>query len=75
MEHYRESVDFVNANVDQAAALVGSYDIVPEAVAKKALPGCNIVFFERLRHERQAVRLPERAVPAKSPVGWRLASR
>lgn len=44
MEHYRESVDFVNANVDQAAALVGSYDIVPEGVAKKALPGCNIVF-------------------------------
>ena len=44
MEHYRESVDFVNANVDQAAALVGSYDIVSEGVAKKALPGCNIVF-------------------------------
>ena len=26
-----------------AAALVGKYDIVPEAVALKALPECNIV--------------------------------
>ena len=41
--HYAESVDFVNDNVAQAAELVGSYDIVPAAVAEKALPECNIV--------------------------------
>lgn len=44
LEHYQESVEFVNANTDDAAALVGKYDIVPEAVAKKALPACNITF-------------------------------
>lgn len=44
--HYCESVEFVNANTDEAAALVGGYDIVPEAVAKKALPACNITFVD-----------------------------
>lgn len=44
--HYRESVEFVNTNTDEAAALVGGYEIVPEAVAKKALPACNITFVD-----------------------------
>ena len=39
---YADSVDFVNENVEAAAALSGSYDIVPEPVAKKAIPACNI---------------------------------
>ena len=43
LSHYAESVQFVQDNLDEAAKLVGSYDIVPEAVAKKALPACNIV--------------------------------
>lgn len=46
MQHYKDSVDFVNADVDAAAELVGSYDIVPAAVAKQALPACNIVCIE-----------------------------
>ena len=44
MDNYAASVEYVNSDVDGAAALVGSFDIVPEAVAKKALPACNIVF-------------------------------
>jgi NitT/TauT family transport system substrate-binding protein len=44
LEKYEASVRFVNANNDEAAALVGAYDIVPEAVAQKALPECNIVY-------------------------------
>ena len=44
MNHYEESVEFVNSNVDEAAALVGKYDIVPEGVAKKAIPACNITY-------------------------------
>lgn len=44
LAHYRESVEYVNANVGEAAKLVGGYDIVPEAVAAKALPACNITF-------------------------------
>ena len=43
LEEYKASVEFVNTNVDEAAKLVGSYDIVAEGVAKKALPYCNIV--------------------------------
>lgn len=41
---YDASVKYVNANTDEAAKLVGGYDIVGEPVAKKALPLCNITF-------------------------------
>ena len=40
---YAESVDWVNDNTADAAALIGGYDIVDAAVAEKALPYCNIV--------------------------------
>ena len=43
LERYASSVDFVNADTDQAAKLVGQYEIVTEEVAKKALPECNVV--------------------------------
>ena len=42
---YKASTEFVNANVDEAAALVAGYEIVPkEPIAQKALPECNITF-------------------------------
>lgn len=43
LDRYAASVDYVNANVAEAAQLVGNYDIVPAAVAEKAIPECNIV--------------------------------
>lgn len=43
LNEYQASTEYVNANIDEAAALIGGYDIVPEPVAKKALPYCNIV--------------------------------
>ena len=43
LKDYAESVDWVNANTADAAALVGEYGIVDAAVAEKALPYCNIV--------------------------------
>lgn len=46
MDAYAASVTFVNENNDEAAALIAGYDIVPEAVAKAALPYCKIVFVE-----------------------------
>lgn len=46
LEHYQESVQFVNSNVEEAAQLVGQYGIVTEAIALQALPECNIVFIE-----------------------------
>ena len=46
LDSYQESVDYVNANLSDAAALIEKYDIVPAAVAEKALPYCNIAFIE-----------------------------
>lgn len=43
LDQYAASVDYVNANVDEAAALIEQYDILKAPVAKKALPFCNIV--------------------------------
>ncbi len=43
MDRYAESVEFVTTNVAEGAQLVGKYDIVPAAVAEKAIPECNIV--------------------------------
>lgn len=40
---YGESVDYVNGNIPEAAQLIEKYDIVPAAVAEKALPACHIV--------------------------------
>lgn len=46
MDAYAASVAFANENVEDTAALIGSYEIVPEAVAKAALPYCCIVMIE-----------------------------
>ena len=44
IQEYAASVEYVNANVEEAAALVVEYGIVPkEEVAVKAIPACNIV--------------------------------
>ena len=43
LEQYAASVEWVNANTADAAALIGGYGIVDAAVAEKALPHCNIV--------------------------------
>lgn len=53
---YEASVEYVTTDVDGAAALVGKYDIVPEAVAKQALPQCNITFLagEEMREKLSA---------------------
>ncbi len=43
LEEYKSSVDFVNNNVDDASALIEKAGIIPKAaVAKKAIPNCNI---------------------------------
>ena len=43
LKDYAASVDWVNANTADAAALIGEYSIVDAAIAEKALPYCNIV--------------------------------
>lgn len=46
MEEYKASVDYVNAHVNDAAQLVEDFGIIKAAVAKKAIPQCNITFVE-----------------------------
>ena len=46
LDDYKASVEFVNSDTAAAAELVGKFDIVPAAVAAKAIPACNIVFIE-----------------------------
>ena len=43
LQDYAGSVDWVNGNTADAAAIIGDYGIVDAAVAEKALPYCNIV--------------------------------
>jgi NitT/TauT family transport system substrate-binding protein len=43
LTEYAESAAYVNSNVDEASQLVEKYDIVKAAVAKAAIPSCNIV--------------------------------
>lgn len=43
MEQYKNSVEFVNANIEEAATLIGDYEIVPYETAVLAIPNCNIV--------------------------------
>ncbi|HHW22489.1 MAG TPA: ABC transporter substrate-binding protein [Clostridiaceae bacterium] len=46
LDEYRLSVEYVNANVDEAAQLIEKFGIFKAAVAKQALPYCNITFIE-----------------------------
>lgn len=43
LDSFEGSAAYVVNNVESAAKLVGEFDIVAEAVAKKAIPYCNIV--------------------------------
>lgn len=44
MKDYAASVNFVNQNLDEASQLIESFAIVPKAaIAKQAIPRCNIV--------------------------------
>ncbi len=45
MEEYKASVEYVNSNTDDAAKLIAEHNIFTnEAVAKMAIPNCNIKF-------------------------------
>ena len=44
MQDLSESVAFVNGTPEEAAAVIGGYGIVNEAVARKAIPYCHIVY-------------------------------
>lgn len=43
LKEYAASVDYINENVAEGAALVEQYDIVKAAVAEQAIPSCHVV--------------------------------
>lgn len=48
LDRYAASVGYANTNIDETAELVGKYEIFPAAVAKKAIPYCNITYIDGL---------------------------
>ena len=47
LNEYKKSIEYVNANVDEASQLIEKFEIVPNAaLAKKALPNCNITYVD-----------------------------
>lgn len=46
LENYEQSIDKANTNIDATAALLGKYDIMPEEVAKKALPKLALKYID-----------------------------
>ena len=56
IEECKESTDWCNANVDEAAVLIEKYDIVAEPIAKASMPLCNVVFItgEEMKTATQA---------------------
>ncbi len=46
MTEYKASTDYVNTNVQEAAGLLEKFDIFKAAVAKNAIPYCNITMIQ-----------------------------
>ena len=47
LEEYKESIEYVNNNIEEAAQLCEKFEIIPKAaVAQKAIPTCNIVYLD-----------------------------
>ncbi len=44
LDEYMLSADFANTNVDDCAQLLESFDIFKAAIAKTAIPACNVTF-------------------------------
>lgn len=49
LQDYKASIEYVNANVPEAAQFVAEFGIVEKApIAEKAIPACNIVYIDGL---------------------------
>ncbi|HHW30273.1 MAG TPA: ABC transporter substrate-binding protein [Clostridiaceae bacterium] len=46
LNEYKQSTEYVNNNVSEAAKLVEKFNIVNAAVAEKAIPYCNITYID-----------------------------
>ena len=45
LQEYSASIEYANNHIDEAAEMMEAFGIVKAAVAKKAIPNCNLVFF------------------------------
>lgn len=48
IEEFKASVSYTNENILEASTLSEQYNIMPESVAQKAIPNCNIVYIDGL---------------------------
>ena len=48
IEEFKTSIMYTNENILEASKLSEQYDIMPESVAQKAIPSCNIVYIDGL---------------------------
>lgn len=46
LEEYKSSIEYVNANIDEASEWIEKYDIASAPIAKQALPYCNLHFMD-----------------------------
>ena len=46
LDDYKKSIEYINLNIEEGAALVEKYNIVNAAVAKEAIPYCNITYMD-----------------------------
>ncbi len=46
LKEYKASAEYTVSNIEDASALSEKYGIMPAAVAKKAIPNCNIVYMD-----------------------------
>lgn len=44
LDEYKDSAEYANSNVEDTAELVEKFDIFKAAIAKKAIPECNVTF-------------------------------
>lgn len=46
LAEYRQSTQFANSNIDETAALLEQFDIFKAAIAKQAIPYCNVTYID-----------------------------
>lgn len=46
LSEYQVSMEYANTNPDRTADLSETYDLMPAAIAEKAIPHCNIVYID-----------------------------
>lgn len=46
LEEYETSTAYANANIDDTSALLEKYDVFKAAIAKKAIPYCNVTYID-----------------------------